>query len=92
MLYQHALKRCDGEKPICGLCETHPRDDACEYVDGPELSRTPSLEETLSRLEAQVLGLENHCAPDIILNSAYQDGGQVYCSILGLALSSKLSL
>ena len=88
----HALKRCDGEKPICGPCGTHPRNDECEYVDGPELSRTTSLEDMLSRLEARLLGLENHCAPDIILNPAYQDGGQVHCSILGLVLSSKLSL
>ena len=30
------------------------------------------MEDTFTRLEARVLGLDNHCAPDIILN---QDGG-----------------
>jgi hypothetical protein len=85
---QHALKRCDGGKPICGPCGTNPRDDACEYVDGPELSRKTLLDETLSRLEAQLLWSENHCAPDIVLNAAHQHGGQVYRSTLVLAFSS----
>jgi hypothetical protein len=75
-----------------GPCGTHPRDDACEYVDGPELSRTTLMEDTLSRLEDRLLGLEDHCALDIMLNSAYQDERQVYRSTSGLALSSKLSL
>jgi len=92
LVTHHTLKRCDGEKSICGPCGTHPRDDACEYGDGPEVSKTTLVEDTLSRVEARLLRLENHCAPDIILNSAYQHGRQVYRSILGLVLSSKLSL
>jgi len=77
---QYAIKRYDGEKPICAPRGIHPRDDACEYVNGPELLRTTSLEDT-SRLEARVLGLENHCAVDITLNSTCQDGGQVSFNI-----------
>jgi len=33
---QHALKRYEGEQPICGLCGTHLKDDEGEYADGPE--------------------------------------------------------
>ena len=52
------------------------------------MSRTTLLDETLSRLEAQLLGLENHCAPDIVLNAVHQHGGQVHHSTLGLAFNS----
>ena len=75
---------------MCGPCETHPRDDACEYVDGPELSRTTLMEDTLSRLEARLLGLEDHCTLDRMVNSAYQHRGQVYRSTSELGLSSKV--
>ena len=68
----------------------HPRDDTCEYADEPELSMTASLEDTLSRLEAQLLGLENHWAPDLIFNPTHQHGEQVSRSTLGLAFSSNI--
>ncbi|KAJ7063734.1 hypothetical protein C8F01DRAFT_88862 [Mycena amicta] len=43
--------KCDGARPICGPCSKHPKDDECEYTDGParlqELERpeenTPSV-------------------------------------------------
>ena len=60
-------------------------------MDGQELSKARLSEDTLSQLEAGLLGLENRYTPDIIVNSAYQDGGQVLFNIR-LALSSKLSL
>ncbi|KAF9563100.1 hypothetical protein CPC08DRAFT_761049 [Agrocybe pediades] len=65
--------RCDGEKPICGPCRTHPRDDECEYADGPGRSRTKVLEDTVSRLEARLLELENpeSSTPSIMLHDPY---------------------
>jgi hypothetical protein len=75
---QHALKRCDREKPNCGPRGTQLRDDECDYMNGPERSRTALLEDTASQREARLLGLEDHSALDIILNAAHQHGGQVY--------------
>ena len=89
---QHALKRCDGKKPWCGPCGTHPRDNACDYADEPELSKTTLLEDTVSRLEARLLELENHCAPDVTLNPAHQHGRQVSLSTLGLAFNSNYNM
>ncbi|KAJ7447125.1 kinase-like domain-containing protein [Mycena galericulata] len=51
--------KCDGMKPICGPCRKHPKDDECEYSDGPARSRTKALEETVERLEARLHELEH---------------------------------
>ncbi|KAJ7719016.1 hypothetical protein DFH07DRAFT_859675 [Mycena maculata] len=51
--------KCDGQKPICGPCRKHPKDDECEYSDGPARSRTKALEDTVSRLEARLHELEH---------------------------------
>ena len=61
-------------KPICGPCQTHPRDDECEYADGPGRSRTKVLEDTVSRLEARLLELENpeSSTPSVLLHDPYQ--------------------
>ncbi|KAJ6593111.1 hypothetical protein B0H19DRAFT_1365272 [Mycena capillaripes] len=49
--------RCDGQKPICGPCRKHPKDDECKY-SGPARSRTKALEDTVQRLEARLRELE----------------------------------
>ncbi|KAJ7863312.1 hypothetical protein B0H14DRAFT_474920 [Mycena olivaceomarginata] len=51
--------KCDGIKPICGPCQKHPKDDECEYSDGPARSRTKALEDTVQRLEARLHELEH---------------------------------
>ncbi|KAJ7647933.1 hypothetical protein FB45DRAFT_1020142 [Roridomyces roridus] len=51
--------KCDGMKPVCGPCRKSPKDDECEYSDGPTRSRTKALEDTVSRLEARLHELEN---------------------------------
>ncbi|KAJ7229231.1 hypothetical protein C8J57DRAFT_192035 [Mycena rebaudengoi] len=51
--------KCDGHKPICGSCQTHPKDDDCEYLDDPARSRTKALEDAVSRLEARLHELEH---------------------------------
>ena len=60
-------------KPVCGPCELHPRDDECEFADGPGRSRTKVLEDTVSRLEARLLELENPDAstPSVLLHDPY---------------------
>ncbi|KAF8967602.1 hypothetical protein BDZ97DRAFT_1978162 [Flammula alnicola] len=73
-LSQRFLKiKCDGERPICGPCQAHPRDDECEYADGPGRSRTKVLEDTVSRLEARLLELENpeSSTPSVTLHDPY---------------------
>ncbi|KAJ7818301.1 kinase-like domain-containing protein [Mycena olivaceomarginata] len=52
--------KCDGMKPICGPCRKHPKDDECEWSDGPARSRTKQLEETVRLLEARLYKLEHH--------------------------------
>ncbi|KAJ6590907.1 hypothetical protein B0H10DRAFT_1729893, partial [Mycena sp. CBHHK59/15] len=52
-------QKCDGQKPICGPCRKQPRDDECEYSDGPARSRTKALEDTVSRLEVRLHELEH---------------------------------
>jgi len=66
--------KCDGNKPVCGPCELHPRDDDCEYADGPGRSRTKVLEDTVSRLEARLLELEKpeSSTPSVVLHDPYQ--------------------
>ncbi|KAJ3510495.1 hypothetical protein NLJ89_g4635 [Agrocybe chaxingu] len=66
--------KCDGLKPICGPCQLHPRDDECEYADGPGRSRTKVLEDTVTRLEARLLELENPegSTPSVTLHDPYQ--------------------
>ena len=59
VLTRHSSQKCDGQKPICGPCLAHPRDDDCEYTDGPGRSRTKVLEDTVSRLEARLQELEH---------------------------------
>lgn len=70
--------KCDGAKPICGPCKLHPRDDECEYADGPGRSRTKVLEDTVSRLEARLLELENPEAstPSVLLHDPYRGYSQ----------------
>ncbi|KAJ7814481.1 hypothetical protein B0H13DRAFT_1924806 [Mycena leptocephala] len=51
--------KCDGTKPICGPCRKRPKDDECEYSEGPTRSRTKALEETVRRLEARLHELEH---------------------------------
>ncbi|KAF8817386.1 hypothetical protein BYT27DRAFT_7237315 [Phlegmacium glaucopus] len=65
--------KCDGNKPVCGPCEVHPRDDECEYADGPGRSRTKVLEDTVSRLEARLLELEKpeSSTPSVMLHDPY---------------------
>ncbi|KAF7329527.1 hypothetical protein MKEN_00215200 [Mycena kentingensis (nom. inval.)] len=67
------LQRCDGAKPVCGPCLRHPKDDECEYNDGPHRSRTKALEDTVSRLEARLHELENPDAstPSVTLFDPY---------------------
>ncbi|KAF8624196.1 hypothetical protein AX17_007185 [Amanita inopinata Kibby_2008] len=65
--------KCDGVKPICGPCRRHPKEDDCEYSDGPTRSRTQMLEETVSRLEARLHELEhpNETTPSVTLHDPY---------------------
>ncbi|THU95017.1 hypothetical protein K435DRAFT_779167 [Dendrothele bispora CBS 962.96] len=64
--------KCDGVRPICGPCERHPKDDPCEYADGPGRSRTKQLEDTVSRLEARLREYENpHETPAVTLSDPY---------------------
>lgn len=65
--------KCDGVKPTCGPCRRHPRDDECEYNDGPGRSRTRVLEDTVSRLEARLHELEhpNETTPVVTLHDPY---------------------
>ncbi|KAF8906262.1 hypothetical protein CPB84DRAFT_1675974 [Gymnopilus junonius] len=67
-------QKCDGQKPVCGPCSAHPRDDDCEYADGPGRSRTKVLEDTVSRLEARLQELENpeSSTPSVQLHDPYQ--------------------
>ncbi|KAF9264592.1 hypothetical protein L218DRAFT_998554 [Marasmius fiardii PR-910] len=64
--------KCDGARPICGPCQRHPKDDPCEYADGPGRSRTRVLEDTVSRLEARLREYENPDeTPSMALHSPY---------------------
>ncbi|KAJ6631297.1 hypothetical protein B0H10DRAFT_1978077 [Mycena sp. CBHHK59/15] len=65
--------KCDGQKPICGPCRKHPKDDDCEYSDGPARSRTKALEDTVSRLEARLHELEHpeESTPSVTLYDPY---------------------
>ncbi|KAJ7904874.1 hypothetical protein B0H13DRAFT_2334527 [Mycena leptocephala] len=51
--------KCDGQKPACGPCLKRPKEEQCEYSDGPTRSRTKALEETVARLEARLHDLED---------------------------------
>ncbi|KAF5379062.1 hypothetical protein D9615_005944 [Tricholomella constricta] len=66
--------KCDGVKPVCGPCRMHPKDDDCEYSDGPGRSRTKVLEDTVSRLEARLHELENpdDTTPSVTLHDPYR--------------------
>lgn len=61
-------------KPICGPCIKHPKDDECEYSDGPGRSRTKQLEDTVSRLEARLHELEHphDSTPSVTLHDPYR--------------------
>ncbi|KAF7290019.1 Zn(2)-C6 fungal-type domain-containing protein [Mycena chlorophos] len=65
--------KCDGLKPICGPCQRAPRDDECEYADGPTRSRTKALEVTVQRLEARLHELEHpdESTPSVTLYDPY---------------------
>ncbi|KAJ7099277.1 hypothetical protein B0H15DRAFT_796964 [Mycena belliarum] len=65
--------KCDGQKPICGPCRKHPKDDDCEYSDGPARSRTKALEDTVARLEARLHELEHpeDSTPAVTLHDPY---------------------
>jgi hypothetical protein len=60
-------------KPVCGPCRRHPKDDDCEYSDGPGRSRTKVLEDTVSRLEARLHELEHpdETTPSVTLHDPY---------------------
>jgi hypothetical protein len=66
-------QKCDGNKPVCGPCRRHPKEDECEYSDGPGRSRTKALEEQVLRLEARLQELENPEAttPSVKLHDPY---------------------
>jgi hypothetical protein len=72
-LLTRLLQKCDGVKPTCGPCRRHPKDDECEYNDGPGRSRTRVLEDTVSRLEARLHELEhpNETTPPVTLHDPY---------------------
>ncbi|KAL0579394.1 hypothetical protein V5O48_002619 [Marasmius crinis-equi] len=64
--------KCDGARPICGPCQRHPKDDPCEFADGPGRSRTRVLEDTVSRLEARLREYENPDeTPSVALHNPY---------------------
>ncbi|KAJ7796518.1 hypothetical protein B0H14DRAFT_3494705 [Mycena olivaceomarginata] len=65
--------KCDGMKPICGPCRKSPKDDECEYSDGPARSRTKALEDTVQRLEARLHELEHpeDTTPSVTLYDPY---------------------
>lgn len=65
--------KCDGAKPVCGPCRRHPKEDECEYSDGPGRSRTKALEEQVLRLESRLQELENPEAstPSVKLHDPY---------------------
>ncbi|KIL57959.1 hypothetical protein M378DRAFT_15912 [Amanita muscaria Koide BX008] len=65
--------KCDGAKPTCGPCRKHPKEDDCEYSDGPTRSITQILEETVSRLEARLYELEHpkETTPSVTLHDPY---------------------
>ncbi|KAF8344517.1 hypothetical protein F5887DRAFT_970299 [Amanita rubescens] len=65
--------KCDGVKPTCGPCRRHPKEDDCEYSDGPTRSRTQILEETVTRLETRLYELEhpNETTPAVTLHDPY---------------------
>ncbi|KAJ3893902.1 hypothetical protein GG344DRAFT_86946 [Lentinula edodes] len=67
--------KCDGARPICGPCRRTPKDDPCEYADGPGRSRVHALEETVSRLEARLREYEHpEETPAMVLHDPYQYG------------------
>ncbi|KAJ3903620.1 hypothetical protein F5879DRAFT_803279, partial [Lentinula edodes] len=65
--------RCDGVRPICGPCRRTPKEDPCEYADGPGRSRAQVLQETISRLEARLWEYEHpEETPSMVLFDPYQ--------------------
>ncbi|KAJ4479798.1 hypothetical protein C8J55DRAFT_455844 [Lentinula edodes] len=67
--------RCDGARPICGPCQRTPKDDPCEYADGPGRSRAQLLQETVSRLEARLREYEHpEETPSMVLFDPYLQG------------------
>lgn len=52
----HIIQKCDGSKPVCGPCARLPKDDLCEYTDGP--SRTQELQAAIHRLQVRLEELE----------------------------------
>ncbi|KAJ6593229.1 hypothetical protein B0H19DRAFT_1010606 [Mycena capillaripes] len=70
--------KCDGQKPICGPCRKHPKDDECEYSNGPARSRTKALEDVVQRLEARLHELEHPAedpTPSVMLYDPYPQPG-----------------
>ncbi|KAJ7851577.1 hypothetical protein B0H13DRAFT_2674144 [Mycena leptocephala] len=65
--------KCDGQKPICGPCRRRPKDDECEYSDGPATSKTKALEDTVQRLEARLHELQHpeDSTPSVTLYDPY---------------------
>ncbi|KAH8831774.1 hypothetical protein DL96DRAFT_1706183 [Flagelloscypha sp. PMI_526] len=55
---RHFKIKCDGKRPHCTPCLSHPKEDECEYQDGPR-SRTKALEDKIAALEAHIFELEN---------------------------------
>ncbi|KAJ7662809.1 hypothetical protein DFH06DRAFT_987320 [Mycena polygramma] len=49
------------QRPVCNQCARVPKEDPCEYSD--TTSRTQDLENTVYRLQAQLIELENRAGP-----------------------------
>ncbi|KAJ3874544.1 hypothetical protein F5051DRAFT_505818 [Lentinula edodes] len=65
--------RCDGARPICGPCQRTPKDDPCEYANGPGRSRAQVLQETVCRLEARLREYEHpEETPSMVLSNPYE--------------------
>ncbi|KIY70250.1 hypothetical protein CYLTODRAFT_419979 [Cylindrobasidium torrendii FP15055 ss-10] len=65
--------KCDGARPICGPCLSHPKDDECEYADSPRRSRAKQLEDQVAQLQARIKELETReqRAVSVALNQPY---------------------
>ncbi|KAJ7182141.1 hypothetical protein C8R46DRAFT_985255 [Mycena filopes] len=68
---RHFKIRCDGQKPVCGSCKKHPKEDECGYSNKP--SRTQVLEDEVQRLQARLRELEHpeESTPSVTLHDPY---------------------
>ncbi|KAF8955547.1 hypothetical protein BDZ97DRAFT_1673611 [Flammula alnicola] len=66
--------RCDGGRPVCTPCSSMRRTHECKYDDSGRKSRTQTLREKLSALEAKVRELESgptHSPPPGTISSLW---------------------